>query len=223
MQAHHWSRRGSRTRERTNARLALASNGVRCPSASTPTVCRLITKVRRLSCNVQLPVLSELTYSACTTTSSECIFARHPCPPPHRCRVPFHLTGCDLLRRHDMKSMTLRCEVMPIEPSLEHDFARELLCPTKVFPPNSTQPVGITAAAVGLRPRILENPARWRRRALNMGYIADAQRSKSRRASRCCVLSVECGTTDRCMWCVQPHLLRVCGISHSCSSLTCWK
>ena len=93
MQAHHWSRRGSRTRERTNARLALASNGVRCPSASTPTVCKLITKVRRLSCNVQLPVLSELTYSACTTTSSGRVPSRHPCPPPHRCRVPFNLSS----------------------------------------------------------------------------------------------------------------------------------
>ena len=52
---------------------------------------------------------------------------------------------------------------------------------------------GPAAAAVGLRPRILESPARWRRRALNVGYVAHAQRSKSRRAS---------GTLLRCVRCV---------------------
>ena len=52
---------------------------------------------------------------------------------------------------------------------------------------------GPAAAAVGLRPRILESPARWRRRALNVGYVAHAQRSKSRRAS---------GMLLRCVLCV---------------------
>ena len=42
MQAHHWSRRGSRTRERTNARLALASNSVRRPSTRTPHSCNSV-------------------------------------------------------------------------------------------------------------------------------------------------------------------------------------
>ena len=195
MQARHWSRRGSRTRERTNARLALATNSVRRPSTRTPHSCNSVeahhdTAPTLMQCAAAVvvrahifsmhhylvrarPFAPPLPPSASLSCSFQPLFGRGGCGPP---------------------SCWAKSTVFPRPAAAE--FKRTFSISIRLIfalSPLGRLSQGPAAAAVGLRPRILESPARWRRRALNVGYVAHAQRSKSRRAS---------GTLLRCVRCV---------------------